>query len=252
MVIVTSLFLASSATTAWQIVLTQGVLFGIGGIMLNFVHVSLCSEWFVKKKGKAMGIIWLGWRVGGLGFPPICQWLLEKHGYEQTLRVLIAPMVTLLLPCILAFRGRFPSAEVQTPAAQPKIGRFTALGKPNILFYLFVALLFSFVINVPTLFITRYGADLGLQRSDQAWAFSLRILSSMSGIYLFGFLSDHGLHHCLLIASAFATSLVHFLVWGFVKSREGLFIYAILIGCASGGSKCRFTICWPRLTASRI
>ena len=39
-----SLILASLATEAWQIVLTQGILYGIGGIFLNFVHVSIYSE----------------------------------------------------------------------------------------------------------------------------------------------------------------------------------------------------------------
>ncbi|KAK3176619.1 hypothetical protein OEA41_007942 [Lepraria neglecta] len=61
-----SLLLASCAAEAWQIVLTQGILYGIGGIFLNFVHVSIFSEWFDKKKGQAMGLIWLGYRVGGL------------------------------------------------------------------------------------------------------------------------------------------------------------------------------------------
>ncbi|KAJ9668398.1 hypothetical protein H2201_001446 [Coniosporium apollinis] len=65
------MFFASFADTVWQIVLSQGVLFGIGGVMLNFVHVSIFSEWFENKKSKAMAIIWLGWGVGSLAFPVV-------------------------------------------------------------------------------------------------------------------------------------------------------------------------------------
>ncbi|KAJ9646490.1 hypothetical protein H2199_002539 [Coniosporium tulheliwenetii] len=65
------MFFASFADAVWQIVLSQGVLFGIGGVMLNFVHVSIFSEWFENKKSKAMAIIWLGWGVGSLAFPVV-------------------------------------------------------------------------------------------------------------------------------------------------------------------------------------
>lgn len=61
--------LASCATEAWQIFFTQGILYGVGGIFLNFVHVSIFPEWFDKRKGQAMGVIWLGYRAGGLAFP---------------------------------------------------------------------------------------------------------------------------------------------------------------------------------------
>ena len=119
-----SLILASYVQQAWQIVLTQGILYGIGGIFLNFVHVSIFSEWFDQKRSQAMSIIWLGYRVGGLAFPLICQWLLDQHGYEKTLRVLLAPMLALLLPTIVLFRGRYPaSTVVRLPQPQTTDGQ---------------------------------------------------------------------------------------------------------------------------------
>lgn len=233
-----ALVLASCADTAWQIVLTQGVLFGIGGIMLNFVHVSIFSEWFEKRRGEAMGIIWLGFRVGALIFPLICQWLLEKHGYETTLRVLIAPMLALLLPSIVLFRGRYPTASVATNQTQshPPISKLTALRTPNVMIYLVVALLFDFVINVPKMFITTFGADLKLHRSDQAIALSLHVLCNMLGTYGLGWLSDSMFYESLIGGCAVSTSLVHFLIWGYAKTKFGVFLYAIASGLSSGGS----------------
>ena len=235
MVMILSLFLASCATTASQIVLTQGVLFGIGGIMLNFVHVSIFSEWFVNAQGRAMGIIWLGWRVGGLAFPPICQWLLEQHGYEQTLRVLIAPMLALLAPTVLAFRGRYPSASVQTTNAEPRVSRLAALRAPGVFFYLVVVLLFSFVVNVPVMFITQYGADLGFDISIQGLAYFLRTVSTMIGVYSFGLLSDKGHHQSLMVASGVSTSIVYFFIWPFAKTELGLYTCAVAVGLTTGG-----------------
>ncbi|PVH85278.1 hypothetical protein DL98DRAFT_527767 [Cadophora sp. DSE1049] len=80
----------------------------------------------------------------------------------------------------------------------------------------------------------RYAIDLNLGRSNQAIASSLRILSAMFVVYLFGFLSDAGYHRKLMASSAIATSLVH-LAWGFVKDGYQLYAYAIAVGLTSGG-----------------
>ena len=230
-----SLVLASCATEAWQIVMTQGILYGIGGILLNFVHVSIFSEWFDKKKGQAMGMIWLGYRAGGLAFPLICQWLLDQHGYQKTLRVLLAPMLALLLPTIVLFRGRYPAATVVSKPIQQPVSKMVALRSPNVLFYLIVSLLFGFVTNVPMMFITKFGSDLELGASDRALALSLVFASNMIGTYVLGRLSDNGFHQGLMGASAVATSLIHFLIWGFAKTKYSVFAYTVSVGLTSGG-----------------
>jgi len=233
---VAAIMLASYSSSAWQIVLTQGILFGIGGILLNFVHVSIFPEWFDKKKGQAMGIIWLGYRAGGLAFPPICQWLLDTHGFEKTLRVLLAPMLALLVPSVLLLRGRYSAATVISSSTGPGVSKITALRTPKVLFYLVVSIFFSLVTNVPMMFITKFGNDLQLDSSDQALSLSFVFASNILGTYLCGWLSDKLLYRHIMGVCAIAASLVHFLVWGFVKGKIGLFLYALCIGLTSGGA----------------
>ena len=234
-ILVLAMILASFATTALQIVVTQGVLFGLGGILLNFVHVSVFSEWFDQKRGQAMGLVWLGFRLGGLAFPLICQWLLDKHGYQKTLRVLIAPMLALLLPSIVLLRGRYPTSTVHTKPVQPPISKLAALRTPTLPFYLLIATLFAAVTNVPMMFITKFAADLTLGNADRALALSLVFLGNMLGPYLLGRLSDSAFHPSLMGASALSTSLIHLLLWGFVKTRSGVFGYSFCVGVVSGG-----------------
>ncbi|KAI9814316.1 MAG: hypothetical protein M1826_002282 [Phylliscum demangeonii] len=234
-IIALAMLLASYSNAAWQIVLTQGVLFGIGGIMLNFVHVSVFSEWFDKRKGQAMGIIWLGWRVGSLSFPLICQWLLDNHGYAKTLRVLIAPMLALLLPCVILFRGRYSVGSVtSTSSIRPPVSKLTALRAPNVLYYLFATLAFYFVVNVPRIFLASYGADLHLTGSDQALAVSLNVLCEMLGTFGLGWLSNGESHQGLVVACAMSSS-VAYLTWGFAKTKAALFLCSMAIGLTSGG-----------------
>lgn len=230
-----SLVMASCAREAWQIVLTQGILYGIGGILLNFVHVSIFSEWFDKKQSQAMSIIWLGYRVGGLAFPLICQWLLDQHGYEKTLRVLLAPMLALLLPTVVLFRGRYPASTVISKPVQPPVSKLATLRNPSVAFYLIVALLFAFVTNVPMMFITKFSADIKIDTPDQALALSLVFGSNIVGTYIIGQLSDRGFNQGLMGASAVLASLIHFLMWGLAKTKVSVFIYATCIGLTNGG-----------------
>ena len=234
-VMLLSLILASYAHESWQIVLTQGISYGVGGILLNFVHVSIFSEWFDKKQSQAMSIIWLGYRVGGLVFPLICQWLLDRHGYAKTLRVLLAPMLALLLPAVVLFRGRYPASTVVSKPVQPPMSKLATLRNPKIAFYLIVALLFAFVTNVPMMFITRFSADIKLDTSDQALALSLVFGSNIVGTYITSQLSDRGFNEGLMGASAISSSLIHFWLWGLAKSKAFVFMYAVSIGLASGG-----------------
>ena len=144
-------------------------------------------------------------------------------------------MLALLAPSVLAFRGRYPSASVVTKPAIPSVSRLAALRAPGVVFYLVVVLLFSFIVNVPTMFIAKYGADLGLDMSVQGLAYFLRTASTMIGVYTFGLLSDKALHQQLMVVSGISTSIVYLVGWGFVKTRIGLYGYAIAIGLTTGG-----------------
>lgn len=241
-IITVSLVIASYACRDWQIVLAQGVTFGIGGIVLNFVHVSIFSEWFDKKKGQAMGIIWSGWRVGALALPLICQWLLEEHGFEKTLRVLIAPIISLLVPTVVLFRGRYHAATYQLKPPKQTISKMQALGTPSVLYYLCATCMFYLVINVPKMFITTFAADLGIRGSDQALALVLLVLSEMVGTYLCGYLSATCYHEGLTAFNAIATSIAHLLGMGLARTKATVLVYAIAVGLTSGGfTNCLFT-----------
>ena len=230
-----SMILASCASTPWQVLATQGVMFSVGGVVISFVHVKVFAEWFDKKQGQAMGIIWLGYRIGALAFPLVCRWLLDKHGYEETLKILIAPMLALLLPAIFLLRGRYTAATVVIAPVEAPVSKLTALRKPNVIYYLLVNILFALVMNVPRMFVPSFGADLNLKTSDQALALVLMVFSDMLSTYGCGALCDKVSYQVLLAGCAISTSLVHLFLWGFAKDRIGLFVYAIAVGLASGG-----------------
>ncbi len=62
-----SLVLASFATTVWQLILTQGVIFGTGGCLLLYTSIYFLDGWFVKRRGLAFGVLCTGNGTNPLG-----------------------------------------------------------------------------------------------------------------------------------------------------------------------------------------
>jgi len=52
-----ALIAASFATQAWHIILTQGLLYGLGFLLLYYPLLSLLNEWFVDNRGLAYGLL---------------------------------------------------------------------------------------------------------------------------------------------------------------------------------------------------
>ena len=59
-IIVSALIASSFSTRVWHLILTQGVLYAIGGSLLYSPTMFYLDEWFVKRKGLAFGIMWAG------------------------------------------------------------------------------------------------------------------------------------------------------------------------------------------------
>ncbi len=56
----TALVASSFATRVSHLILTQGVLYAIGGSMLYTLTIIFLDEWFIARKGLAFGVMWAG------------------------------------------------------------------------------------------------------------------------------------------------------------------------------------------------
>jgi hypothetical protein len=69
LILALGLVTSSFASRVWQLVLTQGALYAIGGILLYSSVCLLVDEWFVRKKGIAFGVMWTGTGFSGISVP---------------------------------------------------------------------------------------------------------------------------------------------------------------------------------------
>jgi len=96
----------SKITTLWQFYLFYGVIgalgmVGFGGLVTN----AIISKWFIRRRGRAIGIATMGVSTSGLVFVPLVHTLIESFGWRTTL-VTVGFIIwgLALLPVILFVR----------------------------------------------------------------------------------------------------------------------------------------------------
>ena len=102
-------FVASSfATRVWHLILTQGVMYAIGGGLLYFPIIVYLDEWFIRRKGFAFGIMWAGTGASGVAIPFLMDWGLNRYSFSTMLRAWAIVMLILCGPLLYFVKPRIP------------------------------------------------------------------------------------------------------------------------------------------------
>ncbi|WWC71153.1 uncharacterized protein I206_105106 [Kwoniella pini CBS 10737] len=108
-------FLASWSTKLWQVILTQGVITGIGMGSCQPIYFSLPSQWFHKLRGLASGLAVAGAGFGGAIGTLIIRAMLKSLGPHKTLLIYSFINLTLMIIATLLIR-----TQPHSPAARAK------------------------------------------------------------------------------------------------------------------------------------
>ena len=107
------------ATEPWMLVLTWGVLIGLGtGSMAMVFAATVADQWFVKSRGLVVGILTAGSATGQLAFLPFIALLVENAGWRQA-SLLVAGGALLVVPLVLIFLRNHPVDIGLTPYGAP-------------------------------------------------------------------------------------------------------------------------------------
>jgi len=107
------------ATEPWMLVLTWGVLIGLGtGSMALVFAATVADHWFVRSRGLVVGILTAGSATGQLAFLPLIAILVEQQGWRQA-SLLVAGGALLVVPIVLAFLRNHPVDIGMTPYGAP-------------------------------------------------------------------------------------------------------------------------------------
>ena len=93
----------------WHLYLTLGVLVVGGGFLVSYVgHSFFLPNWFVRRRGLAIGIAFSGVGIGSVIVLPLLQYVIDRVGWREACWILAGVLAVVLIPLIVAFQRRHP------------------------------------------------------------------------------------------------------------------------------------------------
>ncbi|KAF8310199.1 MFS general substrate transporter [Clavulina sp. PMI_390] len=240
-VCVLSMFASSFATQVWQLILLQGVVYGIAAGFLYTPVISWLSEWFVARRSLAGSLIFGGSGLGGAVFPLIMTYLLENVGFRWALRVWSAMLLVLGGLAILGTKPRLPVAPTARIARPDLSLNMSFLKDP-----LFIAVASTIFVQglayfCVSLYIPSYASALGYSQIQGTIALSVFNLASVAGQIVFGYYCDIRPFTGVMIFSGLLSSILAWGLWGFAHSLSTVYVFIVAFASISGG----FSSIWP-------
>ncbi|CZS99170.1 hypothetical protein WAI453_008338 [Rhynchosporium graminicola] len=230
--------LASIATTVWQLLLTQGLLYGAGSSLLYFPILSSAPEYFDERRGSAMGFILSGAGIGGLIFSPLVRALLSHIGPRWTLRVLSLIVLVVSLPIAVSAS---PSRFLGRRTTHVNLKMAT---KPTFLLSVCAGFLQAGGNGLPLTFLAEYSVALGFTAAFGANLLAVNNAVNAFGRILTGWIGDRvGRQNTLCSMCLFCVAAVAGLWLGSVGEggRKSLWLaFVVTYGMAGGGYNALF------------
>jgi len=226
----TGLVLLSRAATALEAGIVYACLVSIGSVMVGTLPaMTLVSNWYEKKRGRALGIVSSGTTASALILPPLAAWLIGLYGWRQAFLLLGVGAAVVSIPVLLGLvvdrpehvgempDGGPPAPESDpVPSTPPVDARAIVADRSFWLIGLAFGLLFAAGL-VPVLFTVPYAMQLGFSLQEGAWVMSARAAAGVVGRIALTGLSDRVGQHAV--------------VWGVIAAQ--LVLWNVLIATRS-------------------
>lgn len=241
-IIVVALIASSFATRVWHLILTQGVMYAVGGTMLYFPTIIFLDEWFIRRKGFAFGVMWAGTGVSGVCVPFIMNWGLNQFSFSTMLRAWAVVLVVLSGPLLYYVKPRIPPSRA---ASHPR-GLSLSFLKGSTFWILQIGnILESLGFFIPNIWLPSYARTIGLSSVSGTITLSLFNAMSVFGTVILGTLTDRLHVTTVILISTIGATLSVFLLWGLAASLPLLCVFSLIYGLFAGG----FSATWSGMVA---
>ena len=189
---------ANSYVSVYAARILMGVSLGFVGVLPSVV---LVSNWFVRRRGMALGILLTGTSVGGVLIPPIATPLIDRFGWRMAM-VLVSMLIWLVLAPAIAILVRsrpsdmalLPDGDGMSAASETAStsGLTFSQAIRTRLFWIFAvgAALIFYPIFVTSQQLILQTAKIGFSPWQGTLVLSGLFAVSVAGKFLFGYLSD--------------------------------------------------------------
>lgn len=219
------MFTLSAAKSFWQLLLTQGLLTGIGGGIFFVPVMGLCSTYFSTHKGMALGIVTSGNSAGGIIYPVVVRQLLPKLGFGWTVRVLGFINVASLAVVFAFMKPRLP------PRKSGPLVEWEALRDvPYVLHVLGMCFLMP-----PVYCVFYYIASFARDTLSMPYTTSLNLVMLLNGVgfparILPGYLADRYIGVLNVLVICLIANIIILLSWLSVHSIPTYYVWTVAYG----------------------
>ncbi|KAK8136170.1 hypothetical protein PG984_004110 [Apiospora sp. TS-2023a] len=236
--------LASLSTSIWHLLLTQGLLVGLGMSLLYFPLLAPAPEYFTNHRATAMGFILAGGGTGGLILSPVLRALLSSLGGRWTLRIYAVFNLVAGLPVAWSVpRSRFATGSAAEPPERPNTHVSRALAsRSTFIFSAVAAFLQAAGAQLPLSFIPSYTVVLGQTASNGATLLAASNAINAVSRVLTGYAGDRlGRQNTLILTlllaalSVFAFWLSSVLAATSATAFSLWLVFIVLYSCSAGG-----------------
>ncbi|KAK2027148.1 riboflavin transporter MCH5 [Colletotrichum zoysiae] len=238
-VYVSSVMMTSLCREYWQFMLAQGVLSGISNGLIMFPAMAATPQYFLKKRGAAMGFAIAGSSLGAVVFPIVLSELLETVGFSWSVRVCGFIMIPVLLFSALTVRARLP----------PRKSRFfiwTAFKEPLYLCLVGGVCLMFVGMFIPLFYLSTFGIDHGMSPALASYLVAVINGASIFGRIIPGILGDKFGRINTLFTAGLLTA-ISILCWPKAETQGSIIGFSAAYGLTSGaiisGGSVVFTLC---------
>lgn len=198
------LLLVASATAFWQVLVCFPLLVFAGSSMFGPIPtMTLVSNWFIRKRGFALGITAAGGTCASLFTPPLFAWLMEQYDWRTAVAsiaiggfVIAAPILWVFVVARPEDVGQLPDGDAVPDATSPASVVIAApetrelLRDPNLWIQ---GMAFAFLFASPVvlnLHMVAYSIDLGFSVLESSFLLTVSSGFSLIGKLVFSGFAD--------------------------------------------------------------
>ncbi|KAI1391906.1 major facilitator superfamily domain-containing protein [Hypoxylon trugodes] len=229
---VLSFMFISLGTKFYQILLAQGILYGIADAMLFYPTISSINQWFSTKRGLALGIVVSGSSIGGICWPILIERLFKIVGFGWTCRIcgficlgLLSVSTALIVERKSTGGGHGP---INNASLKKELSNATYL-------IMTVGFLFAFLgMFIPFYYLPGYGMAHGIDPTMSNYLLAILNGGSFLGRIGSGFMSDRiGVFNITTIVATLSSVMVLALMA--MTTQNTIIVFSALYGFFSGG-----------------
>ncbi|KAJ3899739.1 MFS general substrate transporter, partial [Lentinula edodes] len=227
LIFVSATFLVAQCRTYWQFLLCQGILTGITAGIFTGPVTAILSQWFIRRRGLALGLYAAGSSMGGTVLPITARALIPLIGFPWTIRVFASIILFGLAMGNLTIKQR------KSLIVKGHLLDFSPM--QSSVFLLYCSASFSIYLGYYTF--TTYIATSAISNGvPVSFSFYLvAICNACSGLSRLtsGFIADR-LGALNLMVPATCLSAAIYYIWPFSYSQVGLIFLSVFYGISIG------------------